>query len=412
MPIHQHSPVVVALTIISVTSALASAIGSSTIIATILRSSQKLANPYRRIIFGMSCFDILQSLSFVMAVFRTDPVEKSWHALGNPTSCQLFGFFLFAGHNGTLFYSLSLNIFYLCLVKYRVKRDNFCHRIEPFLHGVPIAWAFTSASYIVAAGYMNPGASPDRECFIRHYPEGCLHDRNIECIRGQHADLFRVLFHFGPIILTYLGIILTLGILWHSVNSLERRMERHRMRSSVVSVSALRRKTSRTQSDAASIPRSGLELNTVETIEEKPNKIWQTMVTSRIKGSNTNSHKPFQRSLRRRKKSRPFLVQAKWYSIVFFIVYLFPVIVTVRDLARMPHSVILLFLAKVFNPLQGALNIIVYTRPHVANELSRNPNMSWWGAFKKVIKSGGDDGAERTNRLRRGSAVPVPVAPC
>ena len=408
----RHSPVVVAFKILSVTSALASAIGASTIIATILRSSQKLSNPYRRIIFGMSCFDVLQSLSFVMTVFRTDPVKKSWLALGNQTSCQLFGFFLFAGHNGTLFYSLSLNIFYLCLVKYRVRRENFRHRIEPFLHGVPIAWAFTSASSIVAAGYMNPGASPDRECFINDYPAGCLLDINIECIRGQNADLYRVLFHFGPIILTYLGIILTLGMLWHSVNSLERRMERHRMRSSVVSVSALRRKTSQTQSNTASIPRSGLELNAVETIEKKTNKIWQTMVTSRTKGSNTNSRKPFQRSLQRRKKSRPFLVQAKWYSIVFFVVYFFPVIVTVRYLAGMPHSAILLSLAKVFNPLQGALNILVYTRPHVANELSRNPNMTWWGAFKKVIKSGGDDGAERTNQLRRGSAVPVPAAPC
>ena len=66
----------------------------------------------------------------------------------------------------------------------------------------------------------------------------------------------------------------------------------------------------------------------------------------------------------------------------------------------------------VFDPLQGALNILVYTPcPHVAKGLSRNSNVSWWGAFKKVIKSGGDDGDERTNQLRRGSEVHVPV-PC
>ena len=88
------------------------------------------------------------------------------------------------------------------------------------------------------------------------------------------------------------------------------------------------------------------------------------------------------------------------------------VIIFVRLLAGIPSSETLVILGKFFYPLQGALNVLLYTRPHVANELSRNPNMSWWGAFKKVIKSGGDDGAERTNRLRRGSAVPVPVAPC
>ena len=85
----RQQPLAVALTMIPMASGLASMIGSSTIIATILRSSQKLANPYRRIIFGMSCFDVLQSLSFVMIVFKTDPVEKSWLALlGNQISCQ------------------------------------------------------------------------------------------------------------------------------------------------------------------------------------------------------------------------------------------------------------------------------------------------------------------------------------
>ena len=143
-----------ALTMIPMATGLASVIGSSTIIAAILRCSQKLANPYRRIIFGMSCFYVFQSLSWLMITFKTDPVETSWLALGNQTGCQLFGFFQFVGHNGTLFYSLSLNIFYLCLVKYQVKRDNFCHRIEPFLHGVPIAWAFASGSYIVATGHL------------------------------------------------------------------------------------------------------------------------------------------------------------------------------------------------------------------------------------------------------------------
>ena len=165
------------------------------------------------------------------------------------------------------------------------------------------------------------------------------------------------------------------------------------MRSSVVSVSALRRNISRQQSATTTIPRPDVELNSV----------------FKYKGSNPDE--PFQRSLRRRKRGRPFLVRAKWYSIVFFIIYLFPVIATVTHLAGMPHSTTILVLVRIFNPLQGALNILVFTRPHVAKELSRNSNLSWWGAFKKVIKSGGDDGDERTNRLRRGSLVPVAV-PC
>lgn len=62
----------------------------------------------------------------------------------------------------------------------------------------------------------------------------------------------------------------------------------------------------------------------------------------------------------------------------------------------------LLVLVRLFNPLQGMLNILVFTRPHVAKERTKNPSLSWWGAFKKVVASGGDDDDERTNRLRRG----------
>jgi hypothetical protein len=62
----------------------------------------------------------------------------------------------------------------------------------------------------------------------------------------------------------------------------------------------------------------------------------------------------------------------------------------------------ILVLVQLFNPLQGMLNILVFTRPHVAKERTKNPSLSWWGAFKKVVASGGDDDDERTNRLRRG----------
>ena len=93
-----------------------------------------------------------------------------------------------------------------------------------------------------------------------------------------------MLFYFGTIILTHLGIILTLGgIIWQQVNGmLERRMERHQMRSSSVTVSALRCNISWQQSAATTIPQPDLKLNTVETVEEEPKKIWQTPVLTSL----------------------------------------------------------------------------------------------------------------------------------
>ncbi len=142
-----YTLVAIALKVVPMISGLASLISSTTINIMIFRSSKKLADPYRRLIFGISCFDILQSLSHTLSIFKSNPDElSSWLALGNQTSCQVLGFFHFAGHNGSLFYNLSLNIFYLCLVKYNVKKDCYRHRIEPFLHGLPVAWSIISSS--------------------------------------------------------------------------------------------------------------------------------------------------------------------------------------------------------------------------------------------------------------------------
>jgi hypothetical protein len=55
------------------------------------------------------------------------------------------------------------------------------------------------------------------------------------------------------------------------------------------------------------------------------------------------------------------------------------------------------------------LNIVVYTRPHVAKIRVRDSSLSYWAAFRKVVSSGGDDDDEKNvKRFRRG-AMPEKV---
>ena len=272
-----YTPTAIAVKVVSMTSGLASLISSTTIITMIFRSSKKLADPYRRLIFGISCFDILQSLSHTLVLFKSNPDEavSSWLTLGNQASCQVLGFFYFAGHNGSLFYNLSLNIFYLCLVKYNVKKDCYRHRIEPFLHGVPVAWSITLASIIIGTGHMNP--SHRQVCYISPYPANCLDNPDVECIRGTQTFLYRIIFHLGPIFVAFVGILLTLGILWWTVNAQERRMNKYRMSSYVSSIR--RSSTTGLQRPSISIP-NGSALAATET-ENSKHKFGHRLFTRR-----------------------------------------------------------------------------------------------------------------------------------
>lgn len=61
----------------------------------------------------------------------------------------------------------------------------------------------------------------------------------------------------------------------------------------------------------------------------------------------------------------------------------------------------LLVIARITNPLQGALNILIYTRLHVSR-LRTNQNISWRRAFWRVISSGADH--DSASSLRGNSA--------
>ena len=392
-----YTPVAIALKVVPMISGLASLISSTTINIMIFRSSKKLADPYRRLIFGISCFDILQSLSHTLVLFKSNPDEavSSWLTLGNQASCQVLGFFYIAGHNGSLFYNLSLNIFYLCLVKYNVKRDCYRYRVEPFLHGLPVAWSIISSSIIIGKGQMNPSIE-NQMCFIAPYPDNCLDSPDVECIRGTQTYLYRAIFHVGPVFVAFVGILLTLGILWWTVSAQERRMHKYSMASYVSNI----RSNAALQRPSISIPNgSGPALAATEK-ENSKQKIGQRLFT-RLQSRDGS----FRRSLGRRRRGRGFLTQAMWYTLAFLLTHIFSVIYLSMRMAGSKPNFTLLVLVLVFNPLQGMLNILVFTRPHVAKERTKNSSLSWWGAFKKVVASGGDDDDERTNRLRRGIAM-------
>ena len=108
------------------------------------------------------------------------------------------------------------------------------------------------------------------------------------------------------------------------------------------------------------------------------------------------------RSRKQTSNGRSFLIHAGWYVIAYLLTHLIPtIVIMLRTLRVKPHP-ILLVSSRIFLPLQGLFNILIYTRPHVNKERKKCPSLSWWAAFRIVVASGGDDDEPMTNRLRQG----------
>ena len=79
------------------------------------------------------------------------------------------------------------------------------------------------------------------------------------------------------------------------------------------------------------------------------------------------------------------------YSFAFFSTYLFPIIISIRTLSGVESGPALSILARVFFPLQGFFNFLVFIYPKVEHlkKSSRGEGISWYKAFVKAIQSRG-----------------------
>ena len=106
-----------------------------------LRSPKKLKSVYRRLVFGLSCMDIVHSLTYVAGGLPVPNDAGTWHstnAIGNVTTCNIQGFINYAGLMGSLCYACMLRIYFTLVIVYS-KNDNLIKKsVEPFFHAFSI----------------------------------------------------------------------------------------------------------------------------------------------------------------------------------------------------------------------------------------------------------------------------------
>eukprot|EP00956_Cyclotella_meneghiniana_P020458 scaffold36249_cov36-Cyclotella_meneghiniana.AAC.3 len=92
----------------------------------------------------------------------TDVSYMVWSARGNQATCTIYGFVVIMGMNLTLYYSCSLNIYYLILIKYNKSGAYIRKKVEPFLHGIPFSLGLIWS--IVALVNKNYNAGESGQC--------------------------------------------------------------------------------------------------------------------------------------------------------------------------------------------------------------------------------------------------------
>jgi len=174
----QNSPLtddeVKILSVLTLISSCMSILGSAVIIRKVVVSRSN-STPYNRIMLGLSCSDIVASISYALGPFLV-PAKSSqrvW-AVGNETSCSILGWLTQVGLSA-VWYNALLSFYYLLTVRFGISRHEFARRYEKFFHGLTWIFFICTASVGYAMDYYDE-FDVGQGCWIGEIPKGCTAD--------------------------------------------------------------------------------------------------------------------------------------------------------------------------------------------------------------------------------------------
>ena len=341
-------------------SALLSVLGSSLIIAhVILYKRQKVNwNSKHRLLAGLSIADLIFSAENVIFTPFVYPITS-------PSPVCSFDAFIHSVGNAAAYYNAALSFYFLAVIRYNIKDEQFAARYEPFCHLLPVSVALTAATTGLFLEIYNPKAS-GLGCWVEDYPRGCsdLDSNNAdpdtlgEC-RGDGIvlKLFPSIATVLPFVLALLTMIVSNVLIYRFVRRLERRNARYSITASAVAAaqssttdpSESRQPTRR--SSFAAFARRSITLDASANTEQ----------TRRTSTSTTSSPDSMQRSKR-------IASQSFCYIGAFFACYLPGVIFWIAGFIYPAGQTngtffFLQVINALFFPAQGFFNMIVYLRP-------------------------------------------------
>jgi len=341
-----------------VVSGFLSIMGSITIVVMMLRSiGRRLSSTYGRLVFGMSCMDIMQSLAYCLSTLPSPKdSDLPWPSYGTTLSCSIQGWFLFAGGIGTTIYYCSLCIYYvLRIAKKDLTESTIKNKVEPFLHFIPLMYSIAAGIFLgISKNFNNAGPV----CWIAPLPLNCLQLNDIECIRGKNAYRYRITLQAIPILIVFFIILTCMIILICTVDRQAKRMDKY-------------------MPNGSNLPLAG---------SEQQNTRRESLSSSRISSM-----------IQRREDTK---IQGLFYIGAYFCTFLFPLIHQLTYMLSGRFYYILFILQNITSPLQGFFNFIVYIRPHIKEFSIDYPDLSFFHVFLKAIQSNGGEHHRRPRRRR------------
>ena len=370
--------------IIQICSASISLMASSTMSVIICTSPKGLDSPYQRIVFGLSCSDIIQSLSIIIGPF-TSPKGTAlapW-SRGNNTTCAISGFLATNAFNFVPMYTCCLCIYYVCKLRRRMSDDTLSKRVEWILHLGIVLINLPLTTSALALDTYHP--SPVGFCYYAEYPTGCRNPGNEffgQCTKGKHRDFFAF---FGGMVLpsiSFLGIVVcSLLLSQHAV------AKTREFRAKSLETNHHGR-TPRAGVPPAGAPPAGIINNVINTAQEPPTP--RRYYPNLVQRQRHESEVQYWSRLYR----KDCITQALLFVLSFTVVYVAPAaglaLSLIRDDAgNIEDKIGPLVLALIF-PLGGLFNILIYCRPKVAALRRREDSISWIRGFILVIAAGGE----------------------
>jgi len=355
------------LKILQVFTATSSFVASTIIVFSITCcGTTGLSTPYRRIIFGLSVADILQSLALLVG-----PSSVSPELLGEPDAegmaCKVNGFIILLGGLTVMMYTFFLCLYYVCKLKYKMSDNAFRHRIEQKLHAFFVVISFTASSAAVAMDTMHTNGTFFSFCNLGPSPTLCDRHPDIvgECdpIIMRRADIFIIVLNVVLPAICFVGITVTMGLLYQHAYDLNQTIERE-----VSTPTALRSGISKEEEGESKILTKDKVTPAADVEKETPQERVQHL--SRL-------------------YRREITIQATSYVFAFLFTYV-PLIVAMALITAGFYSPVLDPIVIFTYPFGGFLNIIIYTRPKVASLRRDYPGCSRLRGFWFVLKAGGE----------------------
>lgn len=245
--------------------------------------------------------------------------------------------------------SASLSIYYLITIRSgRFKSQQKLHKVEPWLHIIPVAFGLGTAIASLALNLFNYGLW---DCWIAPYPQGCKeswrNNGSTTCMRGDNASLYQWLFDLIPKWSSILIVTINMVLVYIFVRNQEIISERWSSRRAVGSV----------VNNSSSIANDGgsEEISSGEQSQENN--------TGRISLRRSFRRRRDSQARRRLNFSRQIAHQSYLYVGALWITWLPVIVLRVVQLVSSVTYYWLLVWVALSIPMHGFWNLLVYLRP-------------------------------------------------